>query len=70
MINIVSCANNERFLQINTIYYLKTVAKYRDMFNNNYSFWNALCIASMRLMFRDFHLSVYLPVFGPHTVVV
>ena len=46
------------------------MAKYRDVFNNNYSFWNALCIASMRLMFRDFHLSVYLPVFGPHTVVV
>ena len=46
------------------------MAKYRDVFNNNYSFWNALCIASMRLMFRDSHRSVYLPVFGPYTVVV
>ena len=49
-----------KVLQINTIYYLKTVAKYRDVFNNNNSFWSALCIASMRLMFRDFHRSVYL----------
>ena len=54
IVNIVSCSNNETFLQINTIYYLKTVAKYRDVCNNNYSFWNALCIASMRLMFRGF----------------